>query len=205
MISQSRRNGIPHHFISILNIAVYELEIVRKSLYSGTLSNAEATIKVFSPCYKPSLISRHVFHLWRLRVEWFILCLRLYRERQLIFNPLRRRRKQSLAERERHSEGENEACEKRTSLAKGRKKPVNREKGTGKQGERYYLTRFRRPPLQIRAGALTSWSTRPFMLERTAESDFYSLVSSFFGKYSQRRLSRTFHRRGCSPWQRLSR
>ena len=66
------------------NIAVYELKTVRKSLYSGTLSNAEATVKVFSPCYKPSLISRHVFHLWRLRVEWFILCLRLYRERQLI-------------------------------------------------------------------------------------------------------------------------
>lgn len=91
------------------------------------------------------------------------------------------------------------------SLQTGKKVLGNREKGTGKQGERYVLARCHRPPSQIRAGALTSWSTRPFMLERTAESDFYSLVSSFFGKYSQRRLSRTFHRRGCSPWQRLSR
>jgi len=105
-------------------------------------------------------------------------------------------RKQSLAERERHGEGENVACEKRTSLAKGEKKPANREKGTGKQGERYVLARCHRPPSQIRAGALTSWSTRPFMLERTAEPDFYSLALSFLGKYSQRRLSRTFHRRG---------
>ena len=32
------------------------------------------------------------------------------------------RKKQSLAERERHGEGENVACEKRTSLAKGEKK-----------------------------------------------------------------------------------
>lgn len=88
------------------------------------------------------------------------------------------------------------AYEKRTSLAKGRKEPANREKGTGKRGERYVLACCHHPPSQIRAGALTSWSTRPFMLDRTAESDFYSLVSSFFGKYSQRRLSRTFHRRG---------
>jgi len=66
------------------------------------------------------------------------------------------RRKQSLAERERHGEGKNVAYEKRTSLAKGRKKPANWEKGTGKQGERYYLVRCHRPPLQIRAGALTS-------------------------------------------------
>jgi hypothetical protein len=45
---------------------------------------------------------------------------------------LHRRRKQTLAERERHGEGENVAYEKKASLAKGRKKPANREKGTGK-------------------------------------------------------------------------
>ena len=106
------------------------------------------------------------------------------------------RKKLSLAERERHGEGENMAYEKKTSLAKGRKQPANWEKGTGKQGERYVLACCHRPPSQIRAGALTSWSTRPFMLERTAESDFYSLELPFLGKYSQRRLSRTFHRRG---------
>jgi hypothetical protein len=55
------------------------------------------------------------------------------------------RKKLSLAERERHGEGENVAYEKRTSLAKGRKKPANREKGTGKQGERYALARCHRP------------------------------------------------------------
>ena len=43
-------------------------------------------------------------------------------------------------------ERENVAYEKRISLAKGGKKPANRGKGTRKQGERYYLTRFRRPP-----------------------------------------------------------
>ena len=43
------------------------------------------------------------------------------------------RKKQSLAERERHGEGENVACEKRTSLAKG-------EKVACKQGERYWET-----------------------------------------------------------------
>ena len=47
------------------------------------------------------------------------------------------RKKQSLAERERHSEGEDVGLRKKASLAKGRKKPANREKGTGKQGERY--------------------------------------------------------------------
>ena len=43
-------------------------------------------------------------------------------------------------------ERENVAYEKRISLTKGGKKPANRGKGTRKQGERYYLTRFRRPP-----------------------------------------------------------
>jgi len=62
---------------------------------------------------------------------------------------LRHRRGLSVAEKERHGEGENVAYEKRISLAKGRKQPANWEKGTRKQGGRYYLTRFRRPPLQI--------------------------------------------------------
>jgi len=54
---------------------------------------------------------------------------------------LRRRRESSLAERERHSEGENVAYEKKISLADGGKKPSNWEKGTGKQGERHILAR----------------------------------------------------------------
>ena len=106
------------------------------------------------------------------------------------------RRKLPLVERGRHGVGEDVGLRKKTSLAKGVKKPANGEKGTGKRGERYVLACCHRPPSQIRAGALTSWSTRPYMLERTAESDFYSLELPFLGKYSQRRLSRTFHRRG---------
>ena len=111
----------------------------------------------------------------------------------------------SLAERERHDEGGNVAYEKGTSLAGGEKQRANRGEDTGKQGERYVENRCHRASSRIRAGAHISWSTRPFVPERTAESDIYSLELSFVGKYSQRRLSRTFHRRGCSPRQRLSR
>ena len=46
-------------------------------------------------------------------------------------------KKYSLVEIDGHGEGENVACEKRTSLAKGRKKPANGEKEACKQGERY--------------------------------------------------------------------
>jgi len=60
------------------------------------------------------------------------------------------------------------------SLQTGRKVLGNREKGT------FWLVAI----------------ARPFMLGRTAESGFYSVGLSFFRKYSQRRLSRTFRRRG---------
>ena len=58
----------------------------------------------------------------------------------------------------------------------------NRGKGTGKQGARRCVSQFERPHAQIRAGALISWSTRPYMLERSVETEFYSLEVSCFGK-----------------------
>ena len=75
-------------------------------------------------------------------------------------------------------------------------KPCKRGKEACKLGKRYWETGRKVLSGSLPSPALTSWGTRPFMLERTAESDFYSLALSFFGKYSQRRLSRTFHRRG---------
>lgn len=50
---------------------------------------------------------------------------------------------------------------------------ANREKGTGKQGERYYVTIFGRPPLSIGASGLISWSERANICERTVKSYFY--------------------------------
>lgn len=65
----------------------------------------------------------------------------------------------------------------------------NREKGTGKQGVRRHVTgretasyQIRAGARIIRAGALISWSTRPDMLERSVETEFYSLDVSCFGK-----------------------
>ena len=89
-----------------------------------------------------------------------------------------------LTERERLDEEKNVAYKKRIGLAKGGKKPANRGKGTGKQGERCVLARCGRPPSSIRAGALIREGGRPYMLERTAGSDFYSLELFFFGKNS---------------------
>ena len=57
------------------------------------------------------------------------------------------------------------------------------EKGTGKQGERYWVARFHRPPLQIRAGALISWSIRPYILERSVATEFYSAQILFRQSY----------------------
>ena len=52
----------------------------------------------------------------------------------------------------------------------------NREKGTGKQGERRHVTGRETASYQIRAGA------RPDMLERSVETEFYSFVVSCLGK-----------------------
>lgn len=49
------------------------------------------------------------------------------------------------------------------------------EKRTTKQGERYYVTRFGRPPLSIGASGLISWSERANICERTVKSNFYTI------------------------------
>ena len=58
---------------------------------------------------------------------------------------------------------------------KGEKVLAKWEKGTGKQGERYYVTRLDRPPLSIGASGLISWSERANICERTVKSNFYSI------------------------------
>ena len=76
---------------------------------------------------------------------------------------------------------------------KGEEVLGNREKGTGKQGERYWVARFGRPPLHLRANGRMSVSGRAYMCERTLDSDFYSVgtlgfdgeplsVAGFLGK-----------------------
>ena len=60
----------------------------------------------------------------------------------------------------------------------GEKVRTNREREASKQGERYGVTRFGRLAASIRAGALISWSARPFILGRSAETEFYTLVLS---------------------------
>ena len=67
-------------------------------------------------------------------------------------------------------------------MGTGEKVRANRERDGMKQGARRHLSQFERPYAQIRAGALTSWSTRPYMLERSAETEFYSVVLFFLGK-----------------------
>ena len=64
----------------------------------------------------------------------------------------------------------------------GEKVRANRERDGMLQGARRYVSQFERSPAQIRAGALMSWSTRPDMLERSVETEFYSLEVSCFGK-----------------------
>ena len=65
--------------------------------------------------------------------------------------------------------------QKRKYALKGEKVRANRERDGVQQEERYYVSRRHRPPASIRAGALISWSTRPDMLERSVETEFYSV------------------------------
>ena len=57
-----------------------------------------------------------------------------------------------------------------------------RGKDTGSQGKRRHFGRCGRPPALIRAGALISWSARPDISERSAETGFYSLEVFCLGK-----------------------
>jgi len=67
------------------------------------------------------------------------------------------------------------------------------EESTGKQGERYWVARYGRPPPHIRASARISVGGRAYIFERALNSDFYSVgalgfdgeplsVAGFLGK-----------------------
>ena len=61
------------------------------------------------------------------------------------------------------------------AIRKEEKEACKWGKGTENQGETHSLARCSRPPATIRAAALITSSARPCVLERTAESDFYSV------------------------------
>ena len=84
---QSRRHSISHHFVSISDIAIYEIKPIRKCLNSCTLTNTQTSILAFMTSDKTSFILCYVLHLWCLRMQWFIFCLRLYRIRNFIPRP----------------------------------------------------------------------------------------------------------------------
>ena len=61
------------------------------------------------------------------------------------------------------------------AIRKRGKEACKRGKSAGNQGETHSLARCGRPPATIRAAALIASSARPCVLERTAESAFYSV------------------------------